>query len=197
MSQDDTTEINYPDLLSFNDENYMKKMNRNKNNERIQFMLEKQSTLENKISHYEKIKSRWIKARRIVYINGIGITFLLSLSCGIVSLLFPPMLLVSILSTSTIVSTSVFATLEKALFSKKEKLFREKIKKNKEVLDRLYYYFEKCREDNIISLEELEEFKKINQSLPISKQEDNFLEEFSQSLKLVLEKQLKSLPRKN
>ena len=97
---------------------------------------------------------------------------------------FPPAFLISILSGASIVSTSVFATLEKSLFSKTEKLFREKIKKNKEILDRLYYYFEKCREDNIISVEELEEFKKINQPLPISKQEENFLEEFSQSLRL-------------
>ena len=136
-----------------------------KQKDRIRYMIDKQNDLKLKLKHYEKIKNKWSVFRRVL--EGIGIFSVASLgvasiilTAGIVTVPLVP----AILAGGSIGITTLLTALDKSLLMKREKSIRKKHADIKETLDKLYFHFEKCREDNIISLQEIEQFNKIVQT---------------------------------
>ena len=122
----------------------------------------------------------------------------ISISSIILSFFAFPLLPI-VLTASSMGSLAIFSSIEKSLFKYREKSLRNKQYKIKEILDKLHLHFEKCREDNLITIEEVETFDKIIQemySVSITQSKINndvFLENLGKVLKNLPENQLKSL----
>ena len=185
-----------PDITTITEDELIQRINASKNKDRIRYMKDKQNDLTTKLKHYKKLKHRWVIARRIL--QGVGITITTSLSLGtiVTTIFLTPPLIPIILTGVGIFSLTMLSTLDKSVFNIREKSLRKKQHQNKEILNKLHYYFEKCRDDNIITLEEMEAFDKINKSIFNNVQNDNFLEELVNTLKSMPEGQLKSLLQK-
>ena len=173
-------------------------INESKQHDRIRYMKDKQNDLLLKLKHYQKIKHHWTIARRIL--DGIGITAIGALSASSIVLtagVLTTPIIPAVLTGGTLAITGVLTTLDKSLLKRRERAIKKKQLDVKEILDKLHFYFEKCREDNVITLEEMEAFDKIvKQSYSVnSTQQDSFLEEIKQTLKSMSESQLKNLQK--
>ena len=182
----------YPELITESQLNLL--INEAKHRDRVRYMKDKQNDLELKLKHYEKVKHHWSLARRIL--EGIGITTMVTLGVSSVVLtagVLTAPLVPAILTGGSITATALFTTLDKSLLKRREKHLKKKQASIKETLDKLHFYFEKCREDNVITLEEIEAFDKIAKPTSIQQNSDSFLEEITRVLKSMSESQLRNL----
>ena len=103
-----------PDITTITEDELIQRINASKNKDRIRYMRDKQNDLNTKLKHYEKLKHRWVVARRIL--QGIGLTITTSLSIGtIVTTFFIPPLIPVILTGVGIVSLTMITTLDKSV----------------------------------------------------------------------------------
>ena len=189
-----------PELTTITEAELNRRIDKAKNKDRIRYMKDKQYELNNKLSHYEKVRHNWIIARRVLQGVGFVSTVTLGLATITVSGMFAIPLLPIILTGGGIGTMTLFSFLDKSLFKFREKSLRTKQCKVKEIVDKLHFYFEKCREDNIITVEEIEAFDKIVKEVHnIQPKVDDaaFLEELVNTLKSIPENQLKSLMQKS
>ena len=157
----------YPNLQETNTEvitedelNY--KINEGRQEERQKFMKDKQRQLLIKLKHYEKLKHRWTVVKNVSEATGIGLTVV----CGILTvvtsagILGIPML--AIISTTSGTLTSLITTItNKSFINKRRSSLKNKYLKTKETSDKLHLFFEKCSQDEIITIEEMEKFESI------------------------------------
>ena len=173
-----------------------------KHKDRIRYMTDKQYELNTKLDHYKKVRHNWIIARRILQGVGFATTATLGVATIAVAGSFAIPLLPIILTGGGIGTMSLFSILEKSVFKFREKSLRIKQCKIKEILDKLHFYFEKCREDNVITVKEIEAFDKIVkeayniQTKQSSQIEDDtaFLQELVSTLQALPGLRLKSMP---
>ena len=183
----------YPELITESQLNLL--INESKQTDRVRYMKDKQNDLMSKLKHYEKVKHQWTIARRVLEGIGISTIGLLGVSSVVLSagVLAAP-LVPAILTGGSLTVTGILTTLDKSLLRRREKAIKKKQLDIKETYDKLHFYFEKCREDNLITLEEIQTFDKIvKQSYSTTKESDSFLEEITQALNSMSENQLKSI----
>ncbi len=181
----------YPNIneqKKFTEEEINQKINESKNMDRKSLMRSKQKEIEDKIKHYIKILKRWKSVNSTFVTSGVLFTAAMA---GLSAILAVPTLGLSIpigvvIGVAAISAGSgvILPTIRLKLIGKRMKNFRSKIDKNKEILNKLYIFFEKSRDDNVITLEEYENYLDI-----LRKHEINDLKIESKST--VNEKQMK------
>ena len=93
----------------------------------------------------------------------------LTVICGVLAIIASsgvmgiPLLLIFTTSSGTI-ATLVTTITNKAFINKHRKALKDKYTQTKETYDKLFLYFQKCIEDKIVTLEEIEQFERLTQT---------------------------------
>ena len=159
--------------------------------ERLRFMKDKQQQLMNRLEHYKKIKHRWSIMKNVSEGLGVSITVI----SGVLAIVSTSGILgipiMTILTTGSGLITGVITTItNKTFIGKRRSSIKKKYLRTKEIVDNLQIYFQKCKQDNIITIEEMEQFESILQKYEsdisptcktpaciISTSNDNFLDQ--------------------
>jgi len=128
---------------------------------RVKEMLDKKLELEKELKHYAKIRKNWTRIDSTLKISAIILAISTSAAVSVVI----PMAVTFIIPTTVAVAsaTSVLA-IEGFVFrvsSRKKRLYRERCELIQSYLNKMFVYIEKCKDDSIITIEELEGFHRL------------------------------------
>ena len=131
---------------------------------RVKEMLLQRDILNKDLKRYQKLNKRWKKVDKSIKISATIFIGLTSIATAISSPLIIPLvypwipIFLGVLSgtESILLGGTVFG-----LTNKKKKFYLDKCKHIQSYLDKMYLYIEKCKEDGIITLEEIEGFRKL------------------------------------
>ena len=151
------------------------------NQERLDEMNEKYREMHKTLRHYTKLEKRWTKANNILKLSaltlGVGTSVLACLASS--GLVLPLEVIAvsatSVLTSSMIVGTSLGAVgaleliiskiITSTFTSKRKKYYHNKVLIVKKYIDHAYIFIEKARNDRMITLKELEDFRAILHNL--------------------------------
>ena len=133
-----------------------------KQKERLRFMNDKKTQLLSKLEHYEKLKKRWTVVKHAA--EGAGIT--ITVICGILTIIASSGVLgvpiMAILTSGSGVATSLItAVTDKTFINRHRTNLKKKYLKTKEISDNLQIYFQKCAQDDVITVAEMENFERM------------------------------------
>ena len=120
--------------------------------DKMNFMMDKQKALREKLAHYKKIKKKWSCANTALKITGISLS---SILCGASILTMTPFsipIAAAILGGISLGNTAVTNLLTERFTSKRKKYFRQKCDHIKDYLNKMETLFIKCKEDGQISV---------------------------------------------
>ena len=143
-------------------ENVSEKYNKNLSDARIKEIPGKRNEMEKSLRHYRKILKRWkligsvLKIGSIIIVGGIGVTSIV-LGIGILAAPLTLGILAAIGAGEGIISEAIILGVVKKKLDK----FKKKIKHIQEYISKSWFLFEKIREDSIITLLEIDEFRKL------------------------------------
>src|SRR5271156_3392063 len=178
-------------------ENVSEKYNRNLSDARIKEIQGKRSEMEKSLRHYKKILKKWknigsvLKIGSIIIVGGVGVTSIV-LGFGAFALPLTLGILATIGATEGIISEAVILGVVKKKIIK----LKKKIEHIQEYISKSWFLFEKIREDSIITLVEMDEFRKLidqyEKGLNIDSDSENseYLK-LRESLKKTAEKEVK------
>ena len=152
----------YPEIQKVPYEDISNQVNKNLSDARIKEIQGKRNEMEKSLKHYKKILKRWkligsvLKIGSIVILGGVGIS---SIVLGIGFLATPLILgiLAAVGTSEGIISEAIVLGVVK----KKVIKFKKKIEHIQEYISKSWFLFEKIREDSIINLQEIDEFRKL------------------------------------
>ena len=200
----------YPDLSEDNNEaqdkiqilpynkNISDQVNKNLSDARIKEIQVKRHKLEQNLKHYKKILKRWKKMGNVLKIS--SLVFLsVTTACATTLGAFAVPIVLEISGASgavgsiEVIVSDIFIL---GLIKKKTTLFKKKIDYLQEYISKSWYLFEKIRDDNIITLDEVQEFRKLMDKYEkgASIEDDTMDKEYiklRQSLKSQAEKEVK------
>ncbi len=141
-------------------------INNNLNSERAQKIIDKIKYLQNQYDHYKKVQKRWKACGKIVRVFNLTMASSLAAAVGVLAIISTqgiavPPLLIAILGGYSAIETSVMEGLNIGIIKKKKYKFIKKCQIIQDSINKLYFYYEKARQDGIITIEELEGFNKI------------------------------------
>ena len=116
------------------------------------FVRDKQQQLNERLNHYSKLKHRWTIIRHVS--EGLGAT--VTVLCAVITIvastgaLAVPILAVST-SSAGLLSPLLTALTNKTFINTHRQKIKEKHRKTKEILDKLYFSFSKASSDGVIS----------------------------------------------
>jgi hypothetical protein len=131
-----------------------------------EFLLEKKK-LEEKLSHYKKIKKRWTKADSAIKITCMSLAGIITIATSVIGGLTP-----AILGATAGIITGVMGGVggvqlflgegvSIGVTSKKKKIYREICEQVEYGINKLYLFQVKALEDKVLSTEEIEECQRI------------------------------------
>src|SRR3981189_2482343 len=138
------------------------KVNKNLSDARIKEIQGKRNEMEKNLKHYKKILKKWkqignvLKIGSIVIVGGIGVTSIV-LGFGVLAAPLILGILAAIGASEGIISEAVVLGVVKKKVSK----FKKKIEHIQEYISKSWFLFEKIRDDSIITLVEIDEFRKL------------------------------------
>ena len=161
----------YPVILPEEEINIMvkEKAELAKNEDRLEKMKREQALLQKDLEKYIRIRKSWNTADVAIKMTGTVLVFI-STSAAIVfgtvgslGILTPVVSGVgaAVLSSVTLFKTTFMEIFSVGYTSKRKHMFQERVDLVKEFINKFYFYFEKAREDNIISLDEIKNFNKL------------------------------------
>lgn len=122
--------------------------------------------LQDKSKHYAKVAKKWNKACRIVeelsdvflILCGLSATTLAAVSTAGVAI---PVFITIILSGAPIIELGIIKSIKHTAMKKRQEKYSKKSKLISDYVNRVWLYYEKAKQDGIISTEELEGFIKL------------------------------------
>lgn len=138
-------------------------INKNLNTQRAQKIVEKIEQLQRQLEHYKKISRRWKITGKIVRVLNLSITSLIAVALGVLAIMatqgvaIPPMPM-AILGGYSAIETTILEGMNIGVIKKKKHKYVKKCSVIQDYLNKMHYYFEKARQDGVITLEELEGF---------------------------------------
>src|SRR5437773_8687869 len=152
----------YPEIPKVHYEDISDKVNKNLSDARSKEIQGKRNELEKSLKHYKKILKRWkqidsaLKIGSVIIVGGLGVT---TIVLGIGFLATPLILgiLAAVGTSEGIISEAIVLGVVK----KKVINFKKKIEHIQEYISKSWFLFEKIREDSIINLQEIDEFRKL------------------------------------
>ena len=138
-------------------------INKNLNTQRAQKIIDKINQLQKQLEHYKKIGNKWKTAGKVVRVINLSITCLIAVALGVLAIVvtegvaIPPMTMALLGGYSTI-ETTILEGMNIGVIKKKESKYDKKCAVIQDYVNKMHYYFEKARQDGVITLEELEGF---------------------------------------
>ena len=130
--------------------------------DKMNFMMDKQKALREKLAHYKKIKNKWSCANTALKITGISLSCILCEASILTVTPFSIPIAAAILGGISLGNTAMTNLLTERFTSKRKKYFRQKCDHIKDYLNKMETLFIKCKEDGQISPEEFEQFLKLH-----------------------------------
>jgi hypothetical protein len=128
---------------------------------KVNYMLDKQKLLKEKLAHYKKIKGKWSVANTVLKVAGISVTCILGgASILTVTPLAIPLAAV-ILSGVSLGNMSVSNLLVEGFTSRRKRYFKRKCDHVRAYLNKMETFFIKCKEDGQITPNEFDQFQKL------------------------------------
>ena len=131
------------------------------NEDKVNFMLDKQKLLKEKLAHYEKVKGKWTIANTVLKVAGISVTCILGGASILTVSPFSIPLAAVILSGVSLGNMTVSNLLVEGFTSKRKRYFKQKRDHVRDYLNKMETLFLKCKEDGQISPNEFEQFQKL------------------------------------
>src|ERR1700710_2019760 len=129
---------------------------------RVKEMLNKKQELEKDLRHYKKVRSHWTRLDSTIKIIGTVAAVSASLGATVTATITGiPFIVPAILAGIAALDGALTEIVVVGWTSRKKKIFREKCELIQSYIDKLYIYTEKCKQDNIITIEEIENFHKL------------------------------------
>jgi hypothetical protein len=156
-----TTSI-YPDIKQI-DKETENLINNNINTQRAQKLISLIQSKQDKLNHYIKVHSRWRKAYKVLRIINLTCSSLVGgsiLTLGIITTngIIIPGLVLALLGGYGTIESVIMEGMNIGLIKKKKLRFKNKIDILTSSINKMHYYFEKARQDGLITLEEIEGF---------------------------------------
>src|SRR5438477_7635081 len=183
----------YPEIPKVHYEDISDKVNKNLSDARIKEIQCKRAELEKSLKHYKKILKRWkqidsaLKIGSIIIVGGLDVT---TIVLGIGFLATP--LILGILAAVGTSEGFISEAIVLGVVKKKVIKFKKKIEHIQEFISKSWFLFEKIREDSIISLQEIDEFRKLmdnyEKGLNIDSEDNDYIK-LRESLRYKVQKQ--------
>jgi len=125
---------------------------------RVKEMLDKKSELERDLNHYKKVRTHWTRFDSTLKIVGVVLTLSTSITASVLIPLAAPVIIPTILAAVSAINAGLTETVVIAVSSRKKKLFRERCELIQSYLNKMFVYIEKCKDDSVITIDELEGF---------------------------------------
>jgi len=131
------------------------------NEDKVNFMLDKQKVLKDKLQHIEKIKQRWSTANTVLKVVGISVTCILGGASILTVAPFSVPIAAAILSGISLGNMAVSNLLVEGFTSRRKRYFKRKHDHIRGYLNKMEAWFIKCKEDGQISPSEFDQFQKL------------------------------------
>ena len=125
---------------------------------RVKEMLDKKSELERDLNHYKKVRTHWTRFDSTLKIVGVVLTLSTSITASVLIPLAAHVIIPTILAAVSAINAGLTETVVIAVSSRKKKLFRERCELIQSYLNKMFVYIEKCKDDSVITIDELEGF---------------------------------------
>src|SRR5438093_4552814 len=125
---------------------------------RVKEMLDKKSELERDLNHYKKVRTHWTRFDSTLKIMGVVLTLSTSITASVLIPLAAPVIIPTILAAVSAINAGLTETVVIAVSSRKKKVFRERCELIQSYLNKMFVYIEKCKDDSVITIDELEGF---------------------------------------
>lgn len=141
-------------------------INKNLNTHRAKKIIDKIKSLENQLEHYQKVYKRWNKCGEIIRITNLALTGIVSGTLATLSILMTtgiaiPVVVTAVLGGYVVIQTSTLEGMNIGIIKKKKHKFLNKCNVIKDHKNKMDFYYEKARQDGVITLDELEGFNKL------------------------------------
>jgi len=147
---------------------------------RINYMIDKQKLLQEKLTHYIKIKGKWATANTVLKMCGISISCVLA---GASILTVAPLsipIAAAILSGASLGNMALANLLVEGFTSRRKRYFKQKCMLVNDTLNKMETFFIKCKEDSQISPYEFEMFQKLLKDFEERSEENRAAADFKQ-----------------
>ena len=129
---------------------------------RVKEMMNKKIELEKELKHYKKVRLHWTRLDSTIKIVGTVATVITAVGASVTaSIVGVPIVIPGILAGISAVNAGLSEIVIVGWTSKKKKIFRERCELIQSYMDKMYIYTEKCKQDGIITIEELKSFHKL------------------------------------
>ena len=128
---------------------------------KVNFILDQQKLLKEKLDRYKKIKNKWTFANTTLKVCGIAVSCTLAGASILTVAPFAIPVAAAILGGISLANASISTLAVEGFTSKRKRYFRRKGDRVKEYLNKLELLFVKCKEDGQISPAEFEQVQKL------------------------------------
>ena len=158
------SENNYPVIKT--SEEVKDLINQNLNRQRAQKIIDKINILEKQLEHYQKVSKRWKQVSKFIRVSNLVLTGIVSGTVATLGILTTagiafPVVVTAILGGYTVIQSSVLEGMNVGIIKRKKQRFSDKCNIFRNYIDKMHFYYEKARQDNVITLDELEGFNRI------------------------------------
>ena len=134
--------------------------------------------LKERANHYNKVYKKWNKSGKALEGTALSIVILGEISAAVIAGVITggialPVFIPLILSGVSLLEVGIMKLTKHTLMNKKKEKYQKKSKLISDYINRVWLYYERARQDGIISLEELEGFVKLVDELETKLDSDN------------------------
>jgi len=137
-------------------------INENLSETRKKLMIEKIDQMKQTLEHYDKVKKKWTVADSSIQIIGLTLAAATAITASVLSAgAFAPPIVAGVLSGVAALKTILTESISIGFTSRKKKIYRERCELVRDYINKLFVFSEMCKEDKIITIDELNSFMNI------------------------------------
>jgi hypothetical protein len=158
------TENIYPILKDYKDVDDI--ISKNLNRQRAHRIVDKIKDLEKQLEHYQKVSARWKKSGKIIRISNLALTGIVSGAVATLAILSTtgiaiPIVVTAVLGGYAVIQSSTLEGMNVGMIKRKSHKYKEKCNTIQSHIYKMNFYYEKARQDGVITLDELDGFNKL------------------------------------
>ena len=141
-------------------------INKNLNRQRAQKIVDKIKDLEKQLEHYRKVSARWKKSGKVIRITNLALTGIVSGAVATLAILATtgiaiPIVVTAVLGGYAVIQSSTLEGMNVGMIKRKNHKYKEKCNIIQSHIYKMNFYYEKARQDGVITLDELEGFNRL------------------------------------
>jgi hypothetical protein len=154
----------YPSLKTNQEVNDV--INQHVNKQRAQKIVDKIKELERQLEHYQKVSNRWKQSGKVIRITNLALTGIVSGAVATLAVLSTvgiaiPIVATAVLGGYAVIQSSTLEGMNVGMIKRKSHKYKEKCNIIQSHIYKMNFYYEKARQDGVITVDELEGFNKL------------------------------------